>query len=357
MDLGMRRDKKSRAGEICGMEILKTLAVALSLGTLAGVNLYLTVFVTGVAVRMEWVELPVALRGLEVLGNPVVLAVAGVMYVVEFFADKVAWVDTAWDSVHTVIRPVGAAALAVAAMGDAHPAFEVVAALLAGGMALGAHTAKAGTRLAANASPEPFSNIALSLAEDGLVLGGLGVLAWNPLVALLAAVLSLAVVGWFLPGILRGMRTRFWFAWKKLKSPPEDEKPAEPHGKLPEGWEALLRRTAPGGAGGVEWALPCVSGKGDLVGANVRGWIVSVSEKPAEVFFLGRRWRGGVWASMDLGGASVGHKEGFLADRLEIRHRVGKPQQTFFIDRSLSRAGRAAAERLRDDALLACESA
>ena len=160
MDLGMRRDKKSRAGEICGMEILKTLAVALSFGTLAGVNLYLTVFVTGLAVRMDWVELPAALQGLEVLGNPVVLAVAGVMYVVEFFADKVAWVDTAWDAVHTVIRPLGAAALAVAAIGEAHPAFEAVAALLAGGMALGAHTAKAGTRLAANASPEPFSNIA-----------------------------------------------------------------------------------------------------------------------------------------------------------------------------------------------------
>ncbi len=339
------------------MEMLKTLAVALSLGTLAGVNLYLTVFVTGLAVRMDWVALPVALQGLEVLGNPVVLAVAGVMYVVEFFADKVAWVDTAWDAAHTVIRPVGAAALAVAALGESHPAFEVVAALLAGGMALGAHTAKAGTRLAANASPEPFSNIVLSLAEDGLVLGGLGVLAWNPLVALLAAVLGLGVTGWFLPRILRGARTRLGFAWKKLKSPPEDEKVAEPHDRLPDGWEALLRRTAPGCGGGVEWALPCVSGKGDLLGANVRGWIVSVSERPAEVFFLGRRWRGGVWAAMDLAGAGVEHREGFLADRLEIRHRDGRPRQAFFIERPLSRAGRVAAERLRDDARLAGEAA
>lgn len=334
------------------MEILKTLAVALSLGTLAGVNLYLTVFVTGLAVRMDWVTLPGPLQGLEALGHPVVLAVAGVMYLVEFFADKVPWVDTAWDAVHTVIRPVGAAALAVAAMGEAHPVFEVVAALLAGGMALSAHTAKAGTRLAANTSPEPFSNIGLSLAEDALVIGGLGVLAWNPLAALLAAVLSIGAIIWFLPRIVRGVRTRLWFAWKKLKSPPEEEKPAEPLAELPDRWMEILHRTAPGKSG-VEWALPCVSGKGDLVSANVRGWIVSLSSEPAEIYFLGRTWRGGVFAAMDLAGAGIDHKSGFLADRLEIRHRDGKPCQSFFIDHSFSPAGRVASSRLRDDAELA----
>ena len=338
------------------MEILKTLAVALSLGTLAGLNLYLTVFVTGLAVRMDWVALPVALQGLEVLGHPVVLAVAGVLYLVEFFADKVPWIDTAWDSVHTFIRPVGAAALAVAAMGDAHPVFEIVGVLLAGGMALGAHTAKAGTRLAANTSPEPFSNIGLSLAEDAVVIGGLGLLAWNPLVALLAAVLSIAVVVWFLPKIVRGARVRLWFAWKKLKSPPEGEKPAEPLGEMPERWEELLRRMTPGKSA-VEWTLPCVSGKGDLLSANVRGWIVSLSSEPAEIYFLGRTWRGGVFAAMDLAGAAVSHKSGFLADRLEIRHRDGRPCQAFFIDHSFSRAGREAASRLADDTSMARQTA
>ena len=334
------------------MGILNTLAVALSLGTLAGLNLYLTVFLTGMAVRMDWVTLPVALQGLEVLGHPVVLALAGVMYLVEFFADKVPWIDTAWDSVHTFIRPVGAAALAVAAMGDAHPVFEVVGVLLAGGMALSAHAAKAGTRLAANSSPEPFSNIGLSLAEDALVIGGLGVLAWNPLVALLAAVLSISAVLWFLPRIVRGARVRLWFAWKKLKSPSDEEKPAEPPGELPESWEELLRRVAPGKSA-VEWALPCVSGKGDLLSANVRGWIVSLSSEPAEIYFLGRTWRGGVFAAMELGGAAIAHSAGFLADRLEIRHRDGRPCQAFFIDHSFSRAGRVAASRLEDDAELA----
>jgi hypothetical protein len=130
------------------MEILKMLAVALSLGTLAGLNLYLTVFVTGLALRMDWVALPAPLQGLEVLGDPLILGIAGVLYLIEFVADKIPWIDTAWDAVHTFIRPVGAAALAVAAMGDAHPAFEVVAVLLAGGMALSrrAHAAAATAR-------------------------------------------------------------------------------------------------------------------------------------------------------------------------------------------------------------------
>lgn len=152
------------------MEVLKTLAVALSLGTLAGVNLYLTVLVTGLALHFDWVTLPSPLAGLEVLEHPTILCIAGALYAIEFCADKIPWVDTAWDAIHTLIRPIGAAALAVAAMGDAHPAFEVVAGLLAGGMAFSSHTAKAGTRLAANTSPEPFTNIALSLVEDGLVL-------------------------------------------------------------------------------------------------------------------------------------------------------------------------------------------
>ena len=146
------------------MEVLETLAVALSLGTLAGVNLYLTVLVTGLALHFHWVRLPSQLAGLEVLGHPTILCIAAALYAIEFCADKIPWVDTAWDAIHTLIRPIGAAALAVATMGDAHPAFEVVAALLAGGMAFSSHTAKAGTRLAANTSPEPLTNIALSLA-------------------------------------------------------------------------------------------------------------------------------------------------------------------------------------------------
>jgi hypothetical protein len=200
------------------MEVLKTLAVALSLGTLAGVNLYLTVLVTGLALHFHWVILPSPLAGLEVLAHPSIITIAAVLYAIEFFADKIPWVDSAWDALHTLIRPVGAAALAIAAMGDAHPAFEVVAALLAGGMAFSSHTAKAGTRLAANTSPEPFTNIALSLVEDGLVLGGLGLLAWSPFVALLVAVIICTTILIFLPRLLRNIFRGIRMLLKKWKS-------------------------------------------------------------------------------------------------------------------------------------------
>lgn len=200
------------------MEVLKTLAVALSLGTLAGVNLYLTVLVTGLALHFDWVTLPSPLAGLEVLGHPTILCIAAVLYAIEFCADKIPWVDTAWDAIHTLIRPIGAAALAVAAMGEAHPAFEVVAGLLAGGMAFSSHTAKAGTRLAANTSPEPFTNIALSLVEDGLVLGGLGLLAWSPLVALVLAVIICATILIFLPRLLRNIFQSLRVLLKKARS-------------------------------------------------------------------------------------------------------------------------------------------
>ena len=333
------------------MEILKMLAVALSLGTLAGLNLYLTVFVTGLALRLDWVALPAPLQGLEVLGHTVILAVAGFLYLIEFFADKIPWIDTAWDAVHTFIRPVGAAALAVAAMGDAHPVFEIVAVLLAGGMALSSHAAKAGTRVMANASPEPFSNIGLSLAEDGLVLGGLGLLAWSPLAALICAVLGVGTVILFLPTIARGVRANLWFAWKKLKSPPDTEKLAEPFSKLPERWDALLRRMI-SSESPVEWSLPCVSRKGDKLPANVFGWIVSLGEEPEELYFLGRTWRGGVLAAFDIRGAAIDFREGFLSGHLEIRHSEGKPCQAFSFDHSLSRAARETASRLSDDARL-----
>lgn len=187
------------------MDTLHTLAAALSLGTLAGVNLYLTVLVTGFAIHFHWITLPPALHGLETLAHPSILWIAGTLYAIEFFADKIPWIDTLWDALHTVIRPIGAAALAVAAMGDAHPVFEVAAALLAGGMAFSSHAAKAGTRLAANTSPEPFTNSILSLAEDGFVITGLGLLAWNPFVTLALATALCLTILIFLPRLLRNI--------------------------------------------------------------------------------------------------------------------------------------------------------
>ena len=150
------------------MEWLATLGRTLGFSLAAGVNLYATVAILGLASRYEWVELPAQFR---IFDNPWVIGLAGALYVVEFVADKIPWVDSIWDSVHTVIRPLGAALIAVASLGQASPAMQSVIALIGGTVAASSHVTKAGTRVAANTSPEPFSNWFLSLAEDVFVIG------------------------------------------------------------------------------------------------------------------------------------------------------------------------------------------
>lgn len=163
------------------MDILVTLGRTLGFSLAAGVNLYATVALVGLAARYGWVALP---EQFQVFNNPWVIGAAAVLYAVEFFADKIPWVDTMWDAVHTFIRPVGGALIAVAALGEASPTVEGLVALLGGAVAAGSHATKAGARVAANASPEPFSNWALSLIEDVFVLG-LGIITLKyPLIAL-----------------------------------------------------------------------------------------------------------------------------------------------------------------------------
>lgn len=154
------------------MQAIATLGHALGFSLAAGVNLYATVAILGLASRFGWVELP---PRFAVFDSDVVIAVALVLYVVEFVADKIPWVDSAWDAVHTLIRPVGGAFIAVASLGEATPMTEGLMALLGGTVAAGAHLTKAGTRAVVNTSPEPVSNWALSLAEDVFVVG-LGIL-------------------------------------------------------------------------------------------------------------------------------------------------------------------------------------
>ncbi len=327
------------------MDELKLLGVALGLASLAGINLYLTVFVTGLSVHMSWVVLPPSLHGLEVLGDPTIIGVAAFLYLVEFFADKVPWVDTAWDSVHTFIRPVGAAALAVAALGNAHPVFEIVAALLAGGMALTSHVAKAGTRLVANASPEPVSNIGLSLAEDGVVFAGLGLLVWNPIVGLIVAVAFTLAVLLILPRLLRGIRAKLWLAWKKLNAPPEESKVAELRQSLPGSAELQLRRSHASKAS-VDWSAACLSGGGPRLKPNVRGWLVALEDEPKSLFFIGRSFTGGFVLEMDMTGAGVVHKSGFLCDRIDVTHRDGSPRHSFVFECGQTRIARSLADKL-----------
>ena len=334
------------------METLQLLGVAFGLASLAGLNLYLTVFVTGLAIRMDWVALAPQYQGLAVLSDPIILGVAAFLFLIESFADKIPWIDTAWDSVHTFIRPVGAAALAVAAVGDLHPVFEIVAALIAGGMALTSHVAKSGTRLVANGSPEPVSNIGLSLLEDGIVLGGLGLIAWNPIVALCVAVTVTIIILVFLPKLLRGISAKVWLAWRKLNAPSESDRESEPGRHLPTAFESVLRR-AHAGSAPILWSVPCLSGGGPRLGSNLRGWLVSLENEPDSLFFIGRRWAGIFLLEIDFKQALVEHRPGFLCDKIEVTNRDGESKHTFVFERGLTLVSTKISSLLREQSGLA----
>jgi hypothetical protein len=166
------------------MTLLDQLGVALGLATLAGVNLYLTVLVAGMAVRFGWLNLTGEYAQRAVLGNPWIIGIAAGMFLVEFFADKVPYIDSAWDSVHTLIRPVGGMLLALTALGGMDPVLLVIGVLMAGTASLSTHGTKAGIRTIVNLSPEPVSNSVTSIAEDGMVLGGLALIGLFPTIAL-----------------------------------------------------------------------------------------------------------------------------------------------------------------------------
>lgn len=173
------------------MDLLITLGRTLGFSLAAGVNLYATVAILGLAARFDWVELPAQFQAFN---NDWIIGTAVVLYVVEFVADKVPWFDSLWDSVHTLIRPIGGALIAVATLGEASPMVSALVALAGGTLAAGSHFTKSGTRVAANASPEPFSNWVLSLVEDIFVIG-LGALALQyPLVALAVVAVCLVMM-------------------------------------------------------------------------------------------------------------------------------------------------------------------
>jgi len=173
------------------MDVLSSLGRTLGFSFAAGINLYATVAMLGLASHFGWVDLPPQYR---VFDNPWIIGTAIALYLIEFVADKIPWVDSVWDVVHSVIRPAGAALIAVAAIGHAQPAFQVMAALAGAALASSSHLAKAGTRIAANTSPEPFSNWILSLSEDGFVVV-LGLLALKyPFAAAVIVIVGVAVI-------------------------------------------------------------------------------------------------------------------------------------------------------------------
>lgn len=200
-----------QAGQaLSGLDLPALLALAGALGWASGFRLYAVVFLVGAMGAADWLPLP---GGLQLLQHPVVLAVSGFMLVVEFFADKVPWLDSLWDSVNSVIRIPGGALLAAGVFGGDNAVWGIVAGLLGGSLAATSFATKATARAAINTSPEPVSNWLASLFEDGLVVGVVWLATQHPLafgvalfVMVLLSVLLLIVLWTFLRGVLRKLR-------------------------------------------------------------------------------------------------------------------------------------------------------
>jgi hypothetical protein len=189
------------------MTPVELIALAASTSLLAGWRLYLVTLVTGLAMKFGWVALPDQLASLDLLANNWILAAAALGTFAEFFADKIAWVDSAWDAIHSVIRPLGGALLSLAIVDSGDAAWQVASFLLGGGAALVAHAGKAGARTLVNASPEPFSNVVVSTGED-VVTGGLLALAIaNPIAAALVTACLVVLSLWLVVAARRALRS------------------------------------------------------------------------------------------------------------------------------------------------------
>ena len=328
------------------MDRLNLLGVALGLAALAGINLYLTVVVTGLAIHFHWISLAPEYRSLEILANPWIITIAGVLYFLEFLADKIPWVDSIWDAVHTVIRPIGGALLAIQLLGHPSPTYTVIVGLLAGGTSLVTHTAKAATRLTSNTSPEPFSNIGLSLGEDVAVLGGLALIYHNPVLASSIFAVAIAAFFYFAPKILRAMKAKLWLAWKKLNGPAEYRLAPEVSTTLPARLAPIFSHENPKT---IAWAAPCLSGRSRRIPANLFGALVATNEEPHKLVFVARKNGRAFSQTIGLNAMMVAHEPKFLSENLIIVPSAGKgPKYLFLFPRSRGADVEQIVENLRE---------
>ncbi|HEY2918782.1 MAG TPA: DUF4126 domain-containing protein [Candidatus Binatia bacterium] len=202
------------------MGTIEALSLAMGTAWTSGINLYATVAALGIASQAEMIQLP---PDLQVLGHPAVIAIACIMYFIEFFADKVPYVDSGWDALHTFIRVPAGAILAARSLGDMNPALELAAILAGGTIALAAHGTKAATRLAINASPEPFSNWAASVTEDITVFGSIWLMFNHPVIMMILVLVFLALVVWLVPKIFRFVKRGFQALRNRMRGIKPDE--------------------------------------------------------------------------------------------------------------------------------------
>ena len=209
-------------------QVIAIIAITMGVGWASGINLYATLLALGLMANLGHVTLP---GELQVLADPLVIAAAGLMYMVEFGADKIPGVDTGWDAIHTFIRIPAGALLAASAIGDMSPALQIAAALVGGSLAATSHATKAGGRVMINTSPEPMTNWAASIGEDVAVIFGLWAALQYPWLFLILLVLFIAMVIWLLPKIWAGVkgivrRLRQLFGGGKAVEPVVDSPPA-----------------------------------------------------------------------------------------------------------------------------------
>jgi len=189
-------------------QISTTLALTMGLAWASGINLYATLFTLGYLATTGNIDLP---PDLQIVANPAVMGAAGLMFCIEFFADKIPGVDTGWDTLHTFIRIPAGAMLAAGAVGDINPALELASAILGGGLAAASHATKAGSRVLINTSPEPFTNWTASIGEDIAVIGGVWACINHPFLFLIALALCIMLMIWLLPKIWSGIKKVFRF--------------------------------------------------------------------------------------------------------------------------------------------------
>ncbi|MBA4382715.1 MAG: DUF4126 domain-containing protein [Sideroxydans sp.] len=196
------------------MDTISSVALAAGLGWASGLRLYATVFALGLLAKFGYVHLPAAL---DILSHPYLIALAGMLFVVEFFADKFPLVDSVWDSFHTFIRIPGGALLAMGAIDSSDPLIATSVALLGGTLAGGTHLAKSGSRALINTSPEPFSNWMASFSEEGLVVIGLWLALAHPTLFLVFIALFIILLFWLLPKLWRGIQMMFSVTRRQLR--------------------------------------------------------------------------------------------------------------------------------------------
>ncbi len=294
------------------MEAIELLGAVVGLAFVSGINLYATVLTVGLGVQTNLLRLHPDMASLSVLSHPAVLLIAAAGFMLEFFADKIPWVDSLWDGVHTIVRPLGAAILASAAFTRTDPALEVIFVLLSGGLALTTHSGKAGTRLMVNHSPEPFSNTALSLGEDALAVSGSVLAVTHPFLMMGIAAGFVTVFLYFIPRLFRLLRLELLAVGSALFRGDPAEAP------LPK-WLT--------GAHSIDSAkqhrgfpIRCVSGNGVSTGKNRIGYLVA---KNGILSFITRRRLS--LRTADFDPKQIQHvtfEKKRLLDRLSFRHQM-----------------------------------